>query len=92
MELGSRRFFGWGVITKIFSKIKKKRHYHDVSVLYNKDYCCSFHYTALSYIIKIKILYTPAVRSKILSKLIFASCVCDTPIARITGCVSSLRI
>ena len=29
-------------------------------------------------------------RSNILSKLIFASC--DTPIARITGCVSSLRI
>ena len=31
--------------------------------------------------------YSPAVRSKILSKLIFASCVCDTPIARITGSV-----
>ena len=37
--------------------------------------------------------YTPAVRSNIfLLKLIFASCVCDTPIARITGCVSSLSI
>ena len=35
----------------------------------------------------------PAVRSKISSKLIiFASCVCDTPIARIAGFVSSLRM
>ena len=34
-------------------------------------------------------------RSNILSKLIFAHCCvryCDTPIARITGCVSSLRM
>ena len=31
-------------------------------------------------------------RSNILSKLIFVQAVCDTPIARITGCVSSLRI
>ena len=31
--------------------------------------------------------YTPAVRSKILSKL---QVVCDAPIARNTGCVSSL--
>ena len=42
------------------------------------------------YIMKYK--YTPAVRSNILPKLIFASCLCDTPIARITGCVSSFRI
>ena len=34
----------------------------------------------------------PPVRSRILSKVVFASCVRDTPIARITGCVSSLRI
>ena len=37
---------------------------------------------AKEHIIKIK--YTPAVRSKILSKLILQA-VCDTPIARITG-------
>ena len=38
-------------------------------------------------------IYTPAVRSKISSKLIFdLQAVCDTPIARITSCVSSLRI
>ena len=43
-----------------------------------------------------KLKHTPAVRSKILSKLFFASCACDIPIARITGgvctAVSSLRI
>ena len=37
-------------------------------------------------------MHFPAVRSKISWRLIFASCVCDTPIARITGCVSLLRI
>ena len=31
-------------------------------------------------------------RSKILSKLVFLQSVCDTLIARITGCLSSLRI
>ena len=46
----------------------------------------------LLFIRVLKLKYTPAARSTILSKLIFASCVRDTPIARITGCVSSLRI
>ena len=46
----------------------------------------------LSIVHAIKILkYTPAVRSKISSKYIFASCVILPPIARITWCVSSLR-
>ena len=31
------QLFGGGVETKIFLTTPKKRHYHDVSVLYNKD-------------------------------------------------------
>ena len=38
-----------------------------------------------------KIKYTPAVRSNICRNSSLQA-VCDTPIARITGCVSSLRI
>ena len=35
--------------------------------------------------------YTPAGSSKISSKLTYLQGVCDTPIARFTGCLSSLR-
>ena len=41
---------------------------------------------------KVKKCTATAVRSKVSSKLVFASCACDTPIERVTGCVSSLRI
>ena len=37
VDLGSRSFFGGGVITKILSKDPFGHHFHDVSVLYNKD-------------------------------------------------------
>ena len=43
------------------------------------------------YTIKIENALQLAVRSKILSKHIFLQAVCDSSIARITGCVSSLR-
>ena len=43
------------------------------------------------HIIKNQNTLHPAVRSKISSKLIFLQAVCDTPIARITSCVSSFK-
>ena len=46
----------------------------------------------MCFIIKNENTLQLAVRSKISSKLIFARAVCDTPIARITSCVSLLRI
>ena len=49
------------------------------------------HYESFSDVL-LKFKYIPAVRSNILSKLMFSlQAVCDTPIARITGCVSSYR-
>ena len=74
---------------------------HDLCALYDLyflydlyDLCdlCDMYYC-----IKYHTLH-PTVRSKISSKLIFRrnssylQAVCDTPIARITGCVSSLRM
>ena len=53
--------------------------------------CCVVTRTMLLDVLVVVFVVSPAVRSKIRPKLIFASCVCVTPIARILG-VSSLRI
>ena len=37
MELGNRRFF-WGCYNQDIFKDPFERHFHDVGVLYNKDY------------------------------------------------------
>ena len=47
-----------------------------------------FHFVTGEYITKNEDTNTPAVRSNILSKLTFLQAVCDTPVARIAGCVS----
>ena len=54
-------------------------------------HCAVLYCVVLCCIVLKKLKYTPAVRSKICRNSSLQA-VCDTPIARITSCVSSLRI